>query len=67
MIEREALVFRNHFRYDLISCLSCVPVGTQSAADGDPTAEHRGRALQLASFLGTKSLSFRNHLYARIW
>lgn len=45
VIEREALVFRNYFCYDLISCLSCIPVGTQSAADGDPTAEHRGRAL----------------------
>lgn len=54
------------FCYDLLSYLH-IPVGTQSAADGDPAPEHSGRALQLASLLRTNSLPFGNHLYARIW
>lgn len=60
---REGFVLGNF----LFSCLPCAPAGTQSAADGDASPEHCGRALQLAAFLGTESLPFRNHLYARIW
>lgn len=65
-VSREALVLRDALCYDLLSCSPRTPVGTQSAADRDPAPEHRGRALQLASLLGTRSIPFGNHLYARI-
>ena len=65
LILREALAWR-WFCYDLLS-YPRIPVGTQSAADGDAAPEHGGRALQLASLLRTYSLPFGNHLYARIW
>lgn len=46
---------------------SFFPLGAQGPADRYSSPEHSGRALQLAAFSRTSTLSLRKHFHAGIW